>query len=463
MIKIKDSEQGLVLVMIMIVISSLMLIGLSLMSQTTSQYSLTSNAVFNANASYTAEAGIEQSIQQLNANDSFNGYGTAQQFINSASQGYGTYTTAVTQGSGNAKAKVITSTGNIYKYANHSKLISSRTIEVTVVGTTSEGYSVMSGPGGLILNGSANITNSSVFVGGTISLIGNARIGTSSKPLDVDVANKACLSGSTYPVLCTNSEPISLGQSTNIFGNVCATGQTTKGPKNNIQTGTGGQGLIIGCTAPDASPPVIDRQAQINSVTTTGSATDNAYVCNSWPFNRTWPADLKLTGNVVIGSSCNLTIKGNVYITGTLTINGAATVKIDNSVGNTRPNIIADGKIVVNGSASITTNSSGTGAQFISFSSTAPCGATCVNLTGVNLKNSSTVETVSVGGAVSVPGMIFNAYWGKVSIAGSGNVGSAIGQTVDLSGAGTLTFGTTLSSGVSTWTISSYQIKYPGK
>ena len=62
-----------------------------------------------------------------------------------------------------------------------------------------------------------------------------------------------------------------------------------------------------------------------------------------------------------------------------------------------------------------------------------------------------------------MPGVIFNAYWGKVTIGGSGNIGSAIGQTVNLNGAGTVTFGTKLSSGVSTWTISSYQIKYPGQ
>ena len=61
-----------------------------------------------------------------------------------------------------------------------------------------------------------------------------------------------------------------------------------------------------------------------------------------------------------------------------------------------------------------------------------------------------------------VPGAIFQAYWGQVTIAGSGNIGSAVGQTVQLSGSGTVTFGTKIASGVSTWTISSYQIVYPG-
>jgi len=463
------SEQGLVLILVLLMVSALMLIGLSLISQTTSQYLLTTNTATTSNAMYTAEAGIEQSVQQLNANSNFTGYGSPQVFLNTTAQGYGTYTTSITPASGNSNAKVITSIGKVYKYQDHSKLVSSRTVQVTVVGTTAEGYSVLTGPGGLILNGSANVTNSSVYVGGTITLTGASRIGTAAKPLEVNVANKACPTGAnpgaSYPSLCTSTQPISLDWSTYIYGSVCATGQTSKGPNNNIQTGSGGQGLILGCTAPDVSRPTYDRQAQINAVTTTGSGTNNTYVCNSWPFDRVWPAKLKLTGNVTISGSCNLVIKGDVYITGSLTLGGAATVKIDDSVGSVRPNIIADGKITVDNSASITANSAGTGAQFISFASdpSTGCGAACTNVTGTPLKTTSNYETVYVGGAVSVPGMIFNAYWGKVSIAGSGNIGAATGLTVSLNGAGTVTFGTKLSSGVSTWTISSYQIRYPGQ
>ena len=462
---IKKQEQGLVLVMVMVMVAALMIIGLSLISQSTSQYVLTTATATGNNATYTAEAGVEQSIQALNADSSFSGYSSPQTFFDSATQGYGTYTTAITPASGNTNAKVITSTANIYKYKDHTTRLSTRIVQVTVVGTTAESYSVLTGPGGLILSGSGNITNSSVFVNGKITLTGAAKIGTVSKPLDVDVANKACptTGGSTYPSLCTGSQPISLAQSTNIYGTVCATGQTSKGPNNNIQTGNGGQGLIVGCTAPDVSTPTYSRTDHINAVTTTGSATDNTYVCKSWPFTRVWPANLKLTGNVDISSSCDVTIKGNVYITGTLHIGGAAHVRVDDSVGTTRPVILVDGAITVDGSASITANSSGTGPELISFASNASCGSACTSLTGNALYQTSTYPTVTVSGAVSVPGVVFNAYWGKATITGSGNIGAAVGQTVDLSGAGTVTFGTKLSTGVSTWTISSYQIKYAGQ
>lgn len=465
MTKRPQKEDGLILVLVMVIMSALLIVGISLISQATNQYVLTTNTSKRTSALYTAEAGIEQSVQALNASSDFNGYASPQVFFDNPTQGYGVFTTAITPASGNANAKVITSTGKIYKHGNHDELVSARTVQVTVVGTTAPGYSVMTGPGGLILTGSGNITNSSVYVNGTIRLTGAAKIGTASKPLKVDVANKACPAGSTpgdsYPSVCTSTQPIAMDWSTNIYGTVCATGQTSTGPNNNIKPGNGGQGLLIGCTAPESIPYTYDRTAHINATTTTASATDNTYVCQNWPFDRVWPAGLRLNGNVTIAGSCNVTIKGNVYITGTLNVGGAATLRIDNSVGTTRPVIVADGKITMDGSAAVAANSSGTGAEFISFASNAVCGASCTNITGTALKRTSTYETVSVGGAVRVPGVVFNAYWGQATIAGSGNIGSAIGQTVSLSGAGTVTFGTTLSSGVSTWTISSYQIRYP--
>lgn len=464
--KARDQDQdGLILISVIIAIAALMIIGFALTSSTTGQFLLTSNDTYRENALLVAEAGVEQSLQQLNSNDNFSGYSSDQQFFNNTTQGLGTYTTTVTNDPANANNRVITSTGKVYRYHDTSSPVSTRIVRVTAVGTSSQGYSVYSGPGGLILGGSAAITNSSVYVNGTITLTGASRIGTSSQPLTVDAANYACPTGSspgsTYPALCTSSQPISMDWSTNIYGSVCATGQTSTGPNNNIKPGNSGSGLQVGCTTPAVSAPTYNRSAQIAAVTTTASGSDNNYVCNSWPFNRTWPGNLELTGNVNIASSCNLDIKGNVYITGNLTIGGAAKITVDDSAGTTRPVVIVDGTISVGGSAQLVANSSGTGIEFISFKSTAACSPGCTSLSGNDLKTSSATQTVSIGGAATLPGMIFDAYWGKITVAGSGNVGSAIGQTVDMSGAGTVTFGTTLASGARTWTISSYQELYP--
>jgi hypothetical protein len=457
------NDNGYFLVSAIVMSLFLTAIGLSIGGLISEQYQHTISESYTQNASLVAEAGIEQSVYQLNSNNSFAGYTTPQTFFDDSTQGMGTFTSTVTTNP-DGTSKTIISTGKIYHLANTTTPYLTRMVRVTVVGTGSSGYSVFSGPGGLILGGSANVTNSNVYVGGTVALSGASKIGTYSNPITLNVANDACPTGAnpgpTFPQVCSATQPISLAYSTNIYGTVCATGQTSTGPNNNIQAGNGGSGLEAGCTAPLSSPPSYNRQAQISAVTTTGSGTSNTYVCNSYPFNRTWPGNLELTGNVSIGGSCNVTINGNAYITGNLTIGGASQITVSNSLGTTRPVIIVDGTITVGGSAVMIANSSGMGIEFISFKSTASCSPSCTSVTGTDLYNSQSLNTISVGGAVNLPGMIFDAYWSEVTLAGSGKVGAAAGQTVNLSGAGTIIFGTTLSSGSETWTITSYQPDY---
>jgi hypothetical protein len=442
-------------------------LGVTIAGVVALQYRHTKRETFAQNAILVSEAGIEQSVHKLNTDNSFSGYASPQQFFNTASQGKGTFTTSVIANDNN-KSKTIVSTGKIYRHGGDSKPYLTRKIRATVVGTSSKGYSVLSGPGGLILGGSANITNSQVYVGGTITMHGAAQIGTRDNPVNVDVANKACPKGSdpgsSYPKLCTDgNQPISLAYSTDIYGTVCATGQTDKGPRgDNISGGNGGQGLKPGCTAPTVTPPTYDRQAQIGAVTTTASSNNIDYNCSRYDyprgFKRTWPANLKLTGNARLASSCDLTITGNVYITGNLTIGGAARIKVADSVGKKRPVVIVDGKIKVGGSATMIANSSGTGIKFISYKNST--GNPAATPTGTALKQSQNLQTINIGGAGNLPGMIFQAYWSKVSVGGSGHVGAVAGQTIDLSGAGTVIFGTELSSGSKTWSITSYQRLY---
>ncbi len=460
------NQNGSLLGAVLIITISLSIIGLALVTLVLSDFKITTKNVSDVNALLAAEAGIEQSLHQLNASDSFTGYATNQEFFNNSTQGRGVFQTTVTAAANNAKT--ITSTGSIYTLSSPSKLVSQRKIKVTVVGTGSESYSVFSGPGGLILTGSANITNSDVFVNVTISLSGAAKIGTANQPVNVYVANQACPTGATpgatYPTVCSSTQPISLAQSTAIYGTVCATGQTSKGPNNNIQTGTGGQGLKIGCVTDPGTQPTYDRAAHIARMTTTAAGNAINYDCSQWQspngFVRTWLANLKLTGNVSNSSSCDLTVTGDVYITGNLTIGGAAKIRVANSVGTKPPVIVVDGTITVAGSAQLIANSSGTGIQFISFKSNASCGSACTSLSGNALKTTQSLTTVDVGGAANLAGMVFQSYWGTIKVGGSGVLGAAVGQTVDLSGAGTITFGTKLSSGSKTWTITSYQQVY---
>lgn len=471
--KLTKQQNGMMLVSIMIIASVLILISFSIANLTISQYSISNKKVYNSNALMVAEAGIEQSVKQINEDSNFVGYSTDQVFFDNANQGKGTFTTTITDDPSDTNAKIITSTSKIARYNRPANIISSHVVKVTIVGTGSTGYSVHSGPGGLILGGSSNITNSDVYVNGTITLNGAAKIGTYAQPLNVKVANQACPTGAspgpTYPQVCTSGQPISTAWSTAIYGTVCATHQTSNNypsnnPSGNILPGSTGLGLQLGCIAPPVTTPSYDKASQVSAVTTTVAGNNINYNCSQWKnpggFVRTWPANIKLTGNVSWSSSCDLTITGDAYITGNLNIGGAAKIRVADSVGNDRPVVIVDGTITTGGSAQMIANASGTGIHFISFKSSGSCNPNCVNLTGNDLKTSQNQTTVNVGGAANLPGMIFQSYWGKIVLGGSGNMGSAIGQTIDMSGAGTITFGTALSSGDKTWTITSYQQKF---
>ncbi len=456
------NKDGYFLVSAVVMILFLTAVGLSIAELVALQYQHTKREVFDQNAQLVAEAGIEQSVHQLNTDDSFAGYTSVQQFFSNSTQGRGIFTSTITNNA-DGKSKTIDAVGKVYRNAGDANPYITRKIRATVVGTQSNGYSVAAGPGGLILGGSANITNSDVYVNGTITMAGASKIGTYSNPIKVDVANIACPKGSspgsTYPSLCTDgSQPITMAHSTNIYGTVCATGQTSTGPNNNIQGGNGGLGLKAGCTAPSVSQPAYDRSGIIGGMTTTVSGTSGTYACSG---NKTivLPANTEITGSTVSwGNSCKITVSGNVYIPGNLSIGGAVKITVADSVGMNRPVIVVDGAINVAGSAGMVSNSSGTGIDFVSFkNATGNPGATP---TGTVLYNSQSQQNITVGGAASTAGMVFDAYWSKVVITGSGNVGAAAGQTVDLSGAGTVIFGTTLSSGSKTWTITSYQPLY---
>ncbi len=460
------SQQGVVLITVLFISLLLTFVGLSLADVAIAQFSRTNKNVFVSNSLLSAEAGIERTLYEFNQNGAFAGFSETN-FYNDSTQGRGTFETTITAGSG-PNERVITSTGRTYRYGNNV-IESTRKVRVTVVGTVSPGYSVHSGVGGLILSGSANITNSKLYINGGITMSGAARIGSASQPLDVFVANQKCPSGATpgptYAQVCGSGQPISMSGSSRIYGNVCATGQTQSVfGSANITGGSTGTGLQTGCTAPVSPMPTYDRAAHIAKMSTVATPSNIIYDCSSWKnpegFVRTWPANIRMNGNVSWSSSCDLTITGDVYITGNLDIGGSARIRIANSLGTTRPVIVVDGTINVAGSSQLIPNSSGTAAHFISFRSSAACTPSCATVTGNDLYNSQNLTTVNVAGAGNYPGTVFQAYWSKVILGGSGNMGSAIGQTIDLSGAGNIVFGTTLSSGTSTWTVRSYQYDF---
>lgn len=450
-IRFIHQQNGMILPIMIFVLMAFTVTLLAIANFSVNQYSRNTKNLFATNSLMTAEAGAEQSLDQLNNSSSFSGYATEQEFFNNSTQGRGTYQTTVSNGS-QGNEKIIISTGRVYSpNSNQAKYV--RKVKLIVVGTSTGGqYSVFAGAGGLLLNGSGTIPNGPVKVNGRITMSGNPRIGSVANPVSVEVANYACPQSSPftlYPILCipAQGQAITASGSSHIYGTVCATGQTN----GSFMSHTG---LQTGCVAPNSPLPPHDRDAIKNA--TTSTITGTAAGCNNG--TRNWAANLHITGNVTINGNCTVTINGNVWIDGNLGFNGSGRIVIANGL-TTAPTIMIDGSsgLSVNGSGRIVANTNSIAALVVTYYSAASCSPNCTDVTGTDLYNTRNSVTISLNGTGSSPGTLFYARWSKISVNGGGSHGGTYGQTVEINGSGNIVFGTQLSSGTSIWSIKNYQ------
>lgn len=403
---------------------------------------------FSTNALLSAEAGAEQALYELNQDSTFTGHATEQEYFSNAEQGRGTYQTQIIGGN-ISNEKLIVATGRLYRRISDSEPAVTRKIRLTVVGTTSDSFSVQTGPGGLIMNNSATIANGDVHVNGTITMSNSSRIGSASNPLNVYAAHVACptAGGATYPSLCEGGEPISMpGTQAHIYGEVRATNQTNGAKMSN-------PGLITNSSAEAVALPSHDRQAQQAAISQ--EITGTAASCNSNQ-TRTYQANTKINGDVAIRNNCQVTVLGNIWITGSLTLENSSRIRVDNALTQS-PYMMVDGSsISVQNSASILANDGDFGFWFVTYRSAAACSPDCADVTGVDLYNSRNINTITLNNTGLAAGSVFYARWTKVTSSQSGSVGGVVGQTVQLDNTGNISFGTELSSGETIWSIKNY-------
>jgi hypothetical protein len=279
----------------------------------------------------------------------------------------------------------------------------------------------------------------------------SSQIGLVSSPVNIDVADQICPipADATYPQICASggTQPITISGLAHIYGTVKANNQTTT-------TGMTNPGLTASSGVAAQALPPHDRAAQKAAITSTVAA--STVNCNSG--TETWAANLKITGDVTIKNTCKVTINGDVWITGSLTVSNLAQLIVSDSLGATRPNIMIDGALAAFQQGSLLkSNSSGTGFQVVTYSSNASCSPDCASVTGTDLYNSRNLTTISLENSSSAPNTIFYAKWSRVSVANSGEIGALVGQTVALSNSGTITFGTTVGTGTVFWVIDNYR------
>lgn len=442
-------QKGSVLLSIVITMPFLLLIIGYYMSLAVSSFNLSRGDQYRTHAQFATDAGTDYAVQQINTDATWTGTPSPVEILN---DGTVKTTYEISVDHVDADTKTITSVGRTYSPVTATTPKSSVTIKTDLRAVTSGTVSLVTGVGGLYMSNNAKILGGDVHINGEIEMSNSAQIGLSTNPVNLNVAHQNCPIPvtSSYPQICGsgNGQPIALNGSARIYGNVKANNQTSG-------SGMSNPGLTASSGVAALPLPPHDRDAQKAAVATT--ITSSTANCSSG--TQTWAANTKITGNVVISGTCQVTVLGDVWITGTLEVRNSAQLIVSDTLGTTRPDIMIDGSVAhFRNSALLKSNVSGTGFQVITYRSSPSCSPDCGELTGSNLYNSRNLTTINLENSASGPNTIFYARWTRVEVDNSGAIGALVGQTVQLSNSSTITFGTSVPGlGTTGWVIDKYR------
>ncbi len=444
--------QGLVILTILTGVMTLGLYNLGAAKRST----------YITSAVYAAEAGADRSMYEINQSSSYAGTNTVCPIgptgsnpvtLYNNTQGRATYETCVTAGS-IANEKIVYAVGKVYVPAGSTTPKSTKTVRLVIEGTPSGSYTIQTGPGGLVMTNSSTITTGPIYVGGFLTMSNTARIGSSSVPVAVSIANQRCPVpiDATWPQVCpmgTQNNPITMSNQAHVYGDVKANGQINT-------SGLSNPGLTASSGVAEVTLPDYDRASQKAAVTST--ITGAAASCNGSQ-SKTWAANVKITGNVTLSNSCTITISGNAWITGNLSLSNTSQLKVAAGVAAT-PTVMIDGSsgITLSNQTVVATNTAGIGVQFITFYSTASCSPDCASVTGTNLNSSMNQTTVSLANQGLAASSTFYARWTALTLSNGGNIGAVLAQKITLSNSGNITFGSSGGSGGSySWDVRYYE------
>ena len=447
-------QRGMVLVSIIILFPFLIFLTVSFLTLTINSFSVAKSDQMRTHAQFSADAGVDYALYQISEDEDWPGT-LAPLTLQDDTDVKTTYEVSVSVIDNDHK--LVTSTGRVYNPASQAAPRSTITVKVTLRAVRAGGnYSIVTGVGGLFLSNSAKILGGDVLVNGEVYMDNTSQIGLTNNPVNVEVAHQNCpaIPDATYPRLCNpgeGGEPVTIGNKAHIYGSVWANDQVST-------VGMSDPGLVASSGVEPQALPIHDRTAQKTAAV--NNLTGEAASCTTNNGTRTWPANVKITGDVTISHTCQVTIMGDTWITGSLSMLNSGQIIIDDSLSTTQPNIMIDGLLGVmrNGSA-IVSNSSNTGAQLINYWSTASCSPDCADVTGLDLFLSRIVPTLILDNTGGATNSIFYSRWSQVLVSNTGSIGALVGQTVSLINSGTITFGTTVNpgTGIAFWVISQYQ------
>ncbi len=447
----RSPQDGSALISMIIVLPFLILICGLFMNLAVSSLTLARKDQAQTHAQLAGDAGIDYALQIINQDTTWTSTG-GEVTLHDENNVRTTYQVELIEI--DADHRTLRSVGRTYQPAASAIPIATKTINADLRPIKSAGYSIVTGVGGLFMANSAKIVGGDVFVNGEITMSNTTQIGLSTNPVNVSVANQNCPkpADANYPRLCTatdNVQPINIASPAKIYGSVKANYQTDG--SNMVSPG-----LVASSGVDPLALPTHDREAQKSAATTALSGTDAS--CNTVGGTRNWPANVKISGNVLLSKNCKVTLNGNVWITGTLTMSQSAQLIVSDTLASTVPDVMVDGPTVsLSNSSALVSNTSKTGLRLLTYWSRAGCSPDCTAVTGTDLYDSRNDDTIVIDNTVSAPESTFYARWTRVNIVNSGGIGAIIGQTIQLNNSATITFGSQAATCTTFWVLDGYR------
>lgn len=449
-------ERGYIVgsLLVLILVVSVLLIAITSSAISNYQSSVKENA--RVNAQFAADSGLDKGIFEINKLSTWTGTSGEVLLLNdTANDIRTTYEVEVIDGATDEQ-KVLRSIGRTFKPASSTTSAATRIFEIQIVNLVASNTSIVAGVGGLVMNNSAKIIDGSVYVNGEIYLDSTAQIGTSTNPLAIFVANSVCPipADATYPQLCAinqNNNPVHINSPNSfLYGKVWANHQFVDTNMVDIED-PGTTSIEASSGVLEQALPIHDRAAMKAAMpypdpdTDPGTSAATAS-CTTNNGSKIWGPNEKISGDVVVNRKCTVEIRGDVWITGSLSMNNQGVIKVADSLGATRPNIMIDGQngLSMNQSSQFVQNSAGTNVQIITYWSTAGCSPECADVTGVDLASTQNVPTIDIVNSGGAAEAIFYSKWSKVIIRNSVNVGALVGQIVELEQSATIAFSSDL-------------------
>ena len=452
----KSEQSGFILPVLLITGVMIVLMIIAVSGEAVTNKTTSSHGYYAVEAQLAADAGLDDAMNKMNTVDGWTGTGGDVTLLNDATRNLKTtYSVVVNNGADNTDKTLVVTAKTYFPAASSAPQVTRKyAMDIEAVTTGVGASSVVTGVGGLVMNGNAKVSGGDVVVDGVVSMSNNSQIGLSTNPVNVRVADQACPkpADGTYPQVCGagSGDPITMATNSVIYGNVQATNQTTG-------TNMFNPGLIAGATFSPIPMPTFDRTGFKSTVSASGQTMTGAAASNC-PNGGTidWPANLKITGDVSIQNKCTIKINGNVWITGSVNIQNNANFVVQPGVGTTVPAIVVDGSsgFVIGNKGSITPNSQGTSVEILTFWSAAACSPDCSTVTGTDLSTSQGALTIDLSNTGSALNAVLYAYWSKVRLANNGSLGAVSGQTVELGNNAVITFGSAVPGSdnqVTTW------------